>query len=63
MAVAISVGKGTPVVLDMATTVTAFGKIRLAAEQGKEMPVGSVADREGQPLTDPIRGDGVGGAS
>lgn len=55
VAVAIPSGEGAPVVLDMATTVTAFGKIRVAAQLGKEMPVGWMIDRDGQPLTDPQR--------
>jgi LDH2 family malate/lactate/ureidoglycolate dehydrogenase len=55
VAVAVPSGDGPPVVLDMATTVTAFGKIRVAAQQGKEMPIGWMIDREGQPLTDPKR--------
>jgi LDH2 family malate/lactate/ureidoglycolate dehydrogenase len=51
--------QATPIVLDMATTVAAFGKIKLAAQQGVEMPVGWMIDREGKPLTDPNRaGDG-----
>lgn len=55
IAVAVPSGEGPPVVLDMATTVTAFGKVRVAAQQGKEMPVGWMVDREGAPLTDPKR--------
>lgn len=55
IAIAVPAGDGPPVVLDMATTVTAFGKIKLAAQEGKEMPVGWMIDREGRPLTDPNR--------
>ncbi len=43
------------IVLDMATTNTAFGKIRLKAQRGEPMPVGWMIDREGKPLTDPNR--------
>ena len=39
--------------LDMATTNTAFGKIRLKAQRGELMPEGWMIDREGKPLTDP----------
>jgi LDH2 family malate/lactate/ureidoglycolate dehydrogenase len=43
------------VVLDMATTVSSFGKIKVYAQQGKEMPVGWVVERDGRPLTDAKR--------
>ena len=43
------------IVLDMATTNTAFGKIRLKAQRGETMPEGWMIDREGKPLTDPKR--------
>ncbi|MGH6673344.1 MAG: Ldh family oxidoreductase, partial [Xanthobacteraceae bacterium] len=44
-----------PIVLDMAPTVAAFGKVRLAAQRGEQMPVGWMIDRDGKPLTDPKR--------
>ncbi len=48
-----------PVVLDMATTVAAYGKVKMAAQKGEQMPVGWMVDREGQLLTDPNKsGDG-----
>ena len=43
------------IVLDMATTNTAFGKIRLKAQRNEPMPEGWMIDREGKPLTDPKR--------
>src|SRR6202140_174931 len=43
------------IVLDMATTNTAFGKIRLKAQRNEAMPEGWMIDRQGQPLTDPKR--------
>ncbi len=43
------------VVLDMATTVASFGKIKVYAQQGKEMPVGWVIERDGRALTDARR--------
>ena len=55
ISIAIPAGDGAPVILDMATTVTAFGKIKVAAQEGSEMPVGWMIDREGNPLTDPNR--------
>src|SRR5580704_4636855 len=46
-----------PLVLDMATTVAAYGKVKLAAQRGEKMPEGWMIDRQGQPLTDPGRAD------
>jgi L-2-hydroxycarboxylate dehydrogenase (NAD+) len=45
------------VVLDMATTVAAYGKVKVAAQRGATMPEGWMIDREGRPLTDPKRAD------
>ena len=44
-----------PVVMDIATTVSSFGKVRTAAQRGEELPVGWMIDREGKPLTDSSR--------
>ena len=41
--------------LDMATTVAAFGKVKAKAARGEMMPEGWMIDREGKPLTDPKR--------
>jgi LDH2 family malate/lactate/ureidoglycolate dehydrogenase len=57
IAIAIPAGDEPPIVLDMAPTVAAFGKVRLKAQRGEEMPVGWMIDREGKPLTDPKRMD------
>jgi LDH2 family malate/lactate/ureidoglycolate dehydrogenase len=46
-----------PIVLDMAPTVAAYGKVRLKAQRGETMPVGWMIDRDGKPLTDPKRAD------
>jgi L-2-hydroxycarboxylate dehydrogenase (NAD+) len=46
-------GESEPVLLDMATTVAAYGKVKLAADRGEMMPEGWMIDREGKPLTDP----------
>jgi len=43
------------IVLDMATTNTAFGKVRLKAQRNEPMPEGWMIDRQGQPLTDAKR--------
>jgi LDH2 family malate/lactate/ureidoglycolate dehydrogenase len=57
MAVAIPALKEPDIVLDMAPTVAAYGKVRLKAQRGEPMPVGWMIDREGKPLTDPRRAD------
>jgi L-2-hydroxycarboxylate dehydrogenase (NAD+) len=43
------------IVLDMATTVSAYGKVKTKAQRGETMPEGWMIDREGRPLTDPTR--------
>jgi len=43
------------IVLDMATTNTALGKIRLMAQRNEPIPEGWMIDRQGKPLTDPKR--------
>jgi LDH2 family malate/lactate/ureidoglycolate dehydrogenase len=55
ISIAIPAGEEPPIALDIATTVTAAGKVKLAAEKGDTMPVGWMVDRKGQPLTDPKR--------
>jgi LDH2 family malate/lactate/ureidoglycolate dehydrogenase len=55
IAVAIPAGSEPPIVLDMATTVAAFGKVKTKAQRGETMPEGWMVDREGRPLTDPKR--------
>ena len=45
------------VVLDMATTVAAYGKVKTAAQRGEQMPEGWMMGRDGKPLTDPTRAD------
>src|SRR6516164_6373954 len=57
IAVAIPAQEEPPVVLDMAPTVAAFGKVRLKAQRGEQMPVGWMIGRDGKPLTDPKRAD------
>lgn len=41
------------VVLDMATTVAAYGKVKAKARKGEMMPEGWMIDRQGRPLLDP----------
>ena len=57
IAVAVPAFEQPPLILDMATTVAAYGKVKVAAQQGKTMPEGWMIDRQGQPLTDPNRAD------
>ena len=46
--------KGTsPMVLDMASSRIARGEIRLAAEEGREIPLGWALDADGEATTDP----------
>ena len=55
IAAAIPAGEEPPIVLDMATTVAAYGKVKAKAARGEAMPEGWMVDREGKPLTDPRR--------
>jgi len=57
IAVGVPAGAEPPIVLDMATTVAAYGKVKTAAQRGEAMPEGWMIDREGRPLTDPKRAD------
>jgi len=57
IAIAVPALEEPPLILDMATTVAAYGKVKVAAQQGKTMPEGWMIDRQGEPLTDPNRAD------
>ena len=57
MAVAVPAHEESAIVLDMAPTVAAYGKVRLKAQRGEPMPVGWMIDKQGKPLTDPKRAD------
>ena len=46
-------GQGFPLVLDIATSATAEGKIQVARNKGEALPDGLVLDGQGQPTTDP----------
>jgi LDH2 family malate/lactate/ureidoglycolate dehydrogenase len=46
---------GKHIVLDIALTVVARGKIRLAALKGEKIPEGWALDEEGKPTTDPVK--------
>lgn len=55
IAVALPSKENPPIVLDMATTIAAYGKVKTAAQRGERMPEGWMVDRNGDPLTDPTR--------
>ena len=53
LAYAIPTGRGFPLVLDMATSVVAGGKLDVAILRGEAIPVGWALGPDGQPATDP----------
>lgn len=53
VAVAVPRGDGPPIVLDMALSVAAQGRVRLAAERGDRLPAGWALDPQGNPTDDP----------
>ena len=55
ISVAIPTGDEEPVVLDMATTLVAMGKVMSAKAKGESIPLGWAIDSEGSPTTDPAR--------
>ena len=57
IAAGIPAGSEPPVVLDMATTVAAYGKVKAKAKLGEMMPEGWMIDRQGKALTDPTRAE------
>jgi len=57
IAVAIPALEEPPVVLDMATSVVAFGRVKVAAQRNEPMPAGWMLDHRGRPLTDPARAE------
>jgi LDH2 family malate/lactate/ureidoglycolate dehydrogenase len=55
IAIAVPAGDHPMVLLDIATTVAAYGKVKLAAQKGETMPDDWMIDRQGKPITDPKR--------
>jgi LDH2 family malate/lactate/ureidoglycolate dehydrogenase len=51
-AMGVPAGRERPIVVDMATSVAARGKIILAAKKGEAIPSGLAVDVEGRPTTD-----------
>jgi LDH2 family malate/lactate/ureidoglycolate dehydrogenase len=57
ISIAIPAGEEDPFLLDIATTVTSHGTIKVVAQRGEQMPEGWVVDPEGKPILDPHRAD------
>jgi LDH2 family malate/lactate/ureidoglycolate dehydrogenase len=55
IAIAVPGNEHRPLVLDMATSVAAGGKVSLAIDKGVEIPEGWALDKEGQPTRDPTQ--------
>lgn len=53
IAIAVPTGDQPIVLLDIATTVAAYGKVKVAAQKGESIPEGWMIDRQGNPITDP----------
>lgn len=53
ISIAVPANKHRPVVLDMATSVAAGGKLNLAVDKGTSIPEGWAMDAEGNPTTNP----------
>jgi LDH2 family malate/lactate/ureidoglycolate dehydrogenase len=55
ISIAVPAARHDAIVLDMATTNAAYGKVKIKAQRGEQMPEGWMMDRQGKPLTDPKR--------
>lgn len=55
IAITIPSNERPPIVLDMATTVAAYGKVKEKLQRNEEMPQGWMIDADGNPLTDPSK--------
>jgi L-2-hydroxycarboxylate dehydrogenase (NAD+) len=53
IAIAFPAGEEPPIVLDMATSTVAYGKIEMADREGEAVPLGWAIDGDGNPTTDP----------
>ena len=53
IAIAVPAGDEPTVLLDIATTVAAYGKVKVAAQKGESIPDDWMIDRQGKPITDP----------
>lgn len=57
ISIAIPAGEEPGFQLDIATTVTSHGTIKVYAQRGEQLPEGWVIDSAGNPITDPERAD------
>ena len=53
LSIAVPSAEDGPVVLDMATSTVAGGKVKLARNRGAQLPAGGVIDVDGKPTSDP----------
>jgi len=53
ISIAVPARKHRPLILDMATSVAAGGKLNLAIDKGVSIPEGWAMDKDGKPTTDP----------
>ncbi|MFN8634128.1 MAG: Ldh family oxidoreductase [Chloroflexota bacterium] len=53
-AIAVPTTREWPMVLDMATSVVAGGKLDVARSKGESIPLGWARDKDGNPTTDPV---------
>lgn len=53
LSIAVPAKRHRPILLDMATSVVAAGKIWLAVDKGESIPLGWALDKDGRPTTDP----------
>jgi len=53
IAIAVPAGKSEPLIVDLALSAAAMGKIRIAQASGATIPLGWAADADGAPTTDP----------
>ena len=54
LAMAVPTTREWPMVLDMATSVVAGGKLDVARSKGESIPLGWARDKDGNPTTDPV---------
>jgi L-2-hydroxycarboxylate dehydrogenase (NAD+) len=55
ISVAFPTAEERPLVVDMATSTVAWGKVEIRARTGEPLPIGWALDSEGLPTTDPLR--------